>query len=118
MPGSSTNGGGTFTLTLTDATQGWTRATRQANANAQLASAEVIAEAPGSGTTIEPLSNFGAASFTDAMANDTATGNDNADSLTMASAAGVTEATPSALTDAGDFTVTWDSSGTAAAAAQ
>jgi hypothetical protein len=110
------NGGGAFTLTLSDQTAGWTQTTQQTSATAQLDSAEVIAEAPSNGTVL-PLSNFGTVSFANSMVNNAAVGNANPDSLTMVSAAGVTEATPSALTNGENFTVTWDSSGTAAAGA-
>jgi hypothetical protein len=40
------DGGGAFTLTLADSTQGWTQTTNQTSDTAQLGSAEVIAEAP------------------------------------------------------------------------
>ncbi|HVT69385.1 MAG TPA: G1 family glutamic endopeptidase [Trebonia sp.] len=110
------NGGGSFTLTLTDATQNWTQTTQQTNASAQLGSAEIIAEAPSNGTVL-PLSNFGTVNFTNATADNTGIGNENASALTMVSASGVTEATPSALTGGNSFTVTWDSSGTPAPAA-
>jgi hypothetical protein len=110
--------GGTFTLTLTDTTQGWNQTTNQTSAAAQLGSAEVIAEAPSSGAgSVLPLSNFGTVSFTGVSADNTALGNENPSGLTMVSANGVTEATPSALTGGNAFTVTWDSSGTAAAPA-
>ena len=106
------NGGGAFTLTLTDSTQGWTQATSQTSDTAQLGSAEVIAEAPSDGTgAVLPLSNFGTVSFTNATADNTAMGNENPAALTMVSASDVTEATPSALTGGNAFTVTWDSSG-------
>jgi hypothetical protein len=112
------NGGGAFTLTLTDSTQGWTQATSQTSDAAQLGSAEVIAEAPSDGTgAVLPLSNFGTVSFSNATADNTALGNENPAALTMVSAGGVTEATPSALTGGTAFTVTWDSRGGAAAAA-
>lgn len=102
-------GGGVFTLTLTDSTQGWTQATNQTSDTAQLASAEVIAEAPSDGTgAVLPLSNFGIVNFTDATADSTAFGNENPSALTMVSAGNVTEATPSALTGGNAFTVTWD----------
>ena len=110
------SGGGAFTLTLTDATAGWTRTTNQASATAQLGSAEVIAEAPSNGTVL-PLSNFGTVSFTTATADNAPIGNASPAALTMVSAAGVTEATPSALAGGNAFTVTWDSSGTSAPAA-
>jgi hypothetical protein len=109
------NGGGAFTLTLTDTTQNWTQTTNQTSDAAQLGSAEVIAEAPSNGTVL-PLSNFGTASFTNATADNEPIGDENAAALTMVSSAGVTEATPSALSGANAFTVTWDSSGTSTAA--
>ena len=37
------NGGGAFTLTLTDSTRGWTKTTHQTSDAAQLGSAEIIA---------------------------------------------------------------------------
>jgi hypothetical protein len=43
------NGGGGFTLTLTDSTRGWAKTTHQTSDAAQLGSAEIIAEAPSSG---------------------------------------------------------------------
>jgi Peptidase A4 family len=107
----TTMGNGTFTLTLTDQTQGWNQVTTQTSATAQLGSAEVIAEAP-SGATVEPLSNFGTVNFSAATVNGAPIGN-NADlnELTMVSAGNVTEATPSALTGGNAFSITWDSSG-------
>jgi peptidase A4-like protein len=107
------NGGGAFTLTLTDATQGWTQQTNQSSNIAQLGSAEIIAEAPSSGNgTVLPLSNFGTVNFTAATVDNTALGNENPDALTMVSGNNVTEATPSALTGGNAFAVTWDSDGT------
>lgn len=110
------NGGGVFTLTLTDSTQGWTQAANQTSDAAHLGSAEVITEAPSDGTVL-PLSNFGTVSFTDATADDTAIGNQNPGALTMVSADDVTKATPSALTGSNAFTVTWDSNGVTGTAA-
>jgi hypothetical protein len=105
------NGGGAFTLTLSDATQNWTQTTSQTSQTAQLGSAEVIAEAPSSQNGVLPLSNFGAVNFTDADANNAPIGNDNPDSLTMVSAQGVTEATPSTLTGGNAFSVTFGGGG-------
>jgi Peptidase A4 family len=105
------DGGGAFTLTLTDSTQGWNQTTNQISDAAQLGSAEVIAEAPSDGTVL-PLSDFGTVSFTDATADQTAIGNQNPSALTLVSANDITEATPSALTGGNAFTVTWDSNGT------
>ncbi|HEX4256841.1 MAG TPA: G1 family glutamic endopeptidase [Streptosporangiaceae bacterium] len=106
------NGSGAFTLTLSDQTQNWTQTTQQTSQTAQLGSAEVIAEAPSSQNGVLPLSNFGTVNFTNARADNAPIGNANADSLTMVSAAGVTEATPSALTGGNAFSVTFGSNGT------
>jgi len=109
------NGGGSFTLTLTDSTQGWTQTTNQTSDTAQLGSAEIIAEAPSDGEVL-PLSDFGTVNFTETLINNDAIGNLNTTELTMESAEDVTEATPSALTDSDAFTITFDNSGTANAA--
>jgi Peptidase A4 family len=111
-------GGGAFTLTLTDSTRGWTQTTDQTSDTAELGSAEVIAEAPSSGTgTVLPLSDFGTVSFTGVTADNAAIGNDNPSALTMVSASNVTEATPSALAGGNAFTVTWEGNGTGTAPA-
>jgi hypothetical protein len=107
------NGGGSFTLTLSDTTQNWQQATQQAVPGAELASAEVIAEAP-SGQTVLPLADFGTVNFADAAINGQAIGNDNPIALTLVSANDTAEATPSALAGGMGFGVTWDGSGTAA----
>ncbi len=108
----TTSGNGTFTLTLTDQTQGWNQVTTQTSATAQLGSAEVIAEAPSSATGVEPLSNFGTVNFSAATANGAPIGNNaNLSELTMVSAGGATEATPSALAGGNAFSITWNSSG-------
>jgi peptidase A4-like protein len=105
------NGGGSFTLTLTDSTQNWTQATQQTSDTAQLGSAEIIAEAP-SDAAVLPLTDFGTVTFTDALINNESVGDLNTTALTMESAENVAEATPSALTDGDDFTVTFDNSST------
>ena len=61
------NGAGSFTLTLTDTTQGWTQTTNQTSNTAELGSAEIIAEAPSDGNVL-PLSNFGTVSFSNVTA--------------------------------------------------
>jgi hypothetical protein len=101
------NGGGSFALTLTDTTQNWTQTTNQTVANAELGSAEVIAEAPSSQTVL-PLADFGTVNFSDVTVNGQPIGGDNPDSLTMVSNNGTPEATPSALTGQNSFSVTFD----------
>src|ERR1700689_4543507 len=67
------NGGGSFTLTLTDSTEGWTQTAQQTSDTAQLGSAEIIAEAPSDGQVL-PLTDFGTVQFTDALVNNEAIG--------------------------------------------
>jgi hypothetical protein len=110
----TSNGGGSFTLVLSDTTANWTQTTQQSSTTAQDGSAEVIAEAPSSQNGVLPLSNFGTVDFTNAQANGAAIGNANADSLTMVSSGGVTEATPSALTGGNAFSVAFGGSAGAA----
>ena len=114
----ATGGGGLFTITLSDATQGWSQTTQQTAANAQLGSAEVIAEAPsGGGGSVLPLADFGTVNFTGATADGAPIGNSASTSeLTMSSAAGTVQAAPSALTSAGAFSVTAQAGGTTTAA--
>jgi Peptidase A4 family len=110
------NGGGSFTLTLADATQGWTKVTDQTSGTAQLGSAEIIAEAPSDGDgdgDVLPLSDFGAVNFTDALIDTHAIGSLNTTAVTMESAGNAAEATPSAVADGDAFTVTFDNSGAA-----
>jgi hypothetical protein len=62
---------GDFMITLTDSTQKWTQSVSQAVAGAVRNSAEVIAEAPSSGTSgaVLPLTNFGTVNFSGATVN-------------------------------------------------
>jgi hypothetical protein len=108
------DGNGTFTLTLSDSTQGWQQSTQQAEAGVQLGSAEVIAEAPSNGTVL-PLADFGTVNFTDATVDNAPIGNSaNLSELTMESPAGAALATPSALTAGNAFSVTSDSASSVA----
>src|SRR3954469_3190845 len=103
----TTNGSGSFTLTISDSTQGWTRTTTARLKSAKLASAEVIAEAPSSSGGVLPLANFGTASFSAAKANGallTAT-TPHIDPITMQSGSTV-KAQPSGISS-GAFSVTW-----------
>jgi hypothetical protein len=103
--------GGTVTVTLQDATKGWTQQATQSSAGYALSSAEWIAEAPSSGKVL-PLANFGTVNFSNASA----VGGGKAgsisdftnDPLTMVTSSGVTKAAPSGLSSRGSaFSVTW-----------
>jgi hypothetical protein len=103
----TTNGSGSFTLTISDSTQGWTKTTTARLKSAKLASAEVIAEAPSSSSGVLPLANFGTVSFSGASANGallTST-TSNIDPITMSSGSTV-KAQPSSISS-GAFSVAW-----------
>lgn len=102
----TTNRSGSFTLRLSDATEGWAQTTTATSTAAPLASAEVIAEAPTRGTTL-PLADFGTVSFTSALANGKAIGGFNPDEIVMVSRSGTTRAQPSALSGGENFSDTW-----------
>jgi hypothetical protein len=103
----TTNGSGSFTLTISDTTQGWTNITNARLKSAKLASAEVIAEAPSSSGGVLPLANFGTVSFSNAKANGAllTSSTPNIDPITMQSGTTV-KAQPSNISS-GSFTVTW-----------
>ncbi len=100
--------GGTFTLVLTDSTQGWTQTVTKKSNRAKEASAEIIAEAPSSSSVL-PLANFGTVDFTGSTVNGQPIGSFNPDQITMASGS-TTKAVTSALSGGTDFSVTWQHS--------
>lgn len=109
------SGSNSFTLTTSDATQGWAFATTQ-RAKVARSSAEWIQEAPWSGGVL-PLSDFGTISFTNASATlrgHTGTISDaawQADRIDMVNNGGALKAQTSALDGTGSaFNVTWVSS--------
>ncbi|HEX6525339.1 MAG TPA: G1 family glutamic endopeptidase [Streptosporangiaceae bacterium] len=115
----TSNGNGMFTLTLTDTTEGWTQSTQQSEPNAQLGSAEVIAEAPSNGQQVLPLANFGSVNFSNTTVDNQPLGNEGQNLTAITMQAGNTSlATPSALNGGNAFSVTWDSSGAAASNGQ
>jgi hypothetical protein len=103
----TTNGSGSFTLTITDSTQGWTNTTSARLKSAKLASAEVIAEAPSSSGGVLPLANFGTVSFSGATANGATltSSTPGIDPITMQSGSTV-KAQPSSISN-GAFSVAW-----------
>jgi hypothetical protein len=103
----TTNGSGSFTLTLSDTTRGWTRTTNARLKSARLASAEVIAEAPSSSGGVLPLADFGTAGFGSSKVNGSllTSSTRGLDPITMASGSTV-KAQPSGMSS-GSFTVSW-----------
>jgi hypothetical protein len=104
---SVTYSAGTYTLVLSDTTQGWSHTTKGTAPSGLNASAEVIAEAPSSNRGVLPLANFGTMSFTNATVNGAALGTvPTPQKITMA-ARKYTKAAVSDLTSNANFSVTW-----------
>lgn len=101
------NGNGTFTMTLTDSTEGWTKTTTHAGSSGyQDSSAEVIAEATEVNGRIANLSNFGTVDFTNATADGTALGSYSPNEIVMAGRRD-TKAQPGSISG-GTFSDTWE----------
>jgi Peptidase A4 family len=106
----TTDGRGSFTLTLVDRTKGWTQTNVARLKHAQLSSAEVIAEAPSSSGGVLPLADFGTVGFSSAKVNGAALSSSTPglDPITMVSGSTV-KAKPSTLSN-GSFSVAWSHS--------
>ena len=101
------NGDGTFTMTLTDSTQGWTKTTTNAGSPGyQDATAEVIAEATEVNGQIAALSDFGSVSFTGATVNGSSLDASSPTEFVMVGDSDI-KAQPGALSG-GSFTDTWE----------
>jgi hypothetical protein len=106
----TTDGRGSFTLTLVDSTKGWTQTNAARLKHAQLSSAEVIAEAPSSSGGVLPLADFGTVGFSSASVNGATltSSTSGLDPITMVSGSTV-KAKPSNMSN-GSFSVTWSHS--------
>jgi len=108
--------GTTFTLSITDATQGWTFSITGSQSGATESSAEWIVEAPSSNFGVLPLANFGTVAFTGCTAKVGGTtgpiSSFTYEQINMVTNRGVVKDTTSPLGGDGEsFTVTWKSSG-------
>ena len=101
------NGNGTFTMKLTDSTQGWSKSTTaDGSSGYEDSSAEVIAEATEVNGSIAKLSNFGTVNFTNADADGSALSGYSPNEIVMAGSSDV-KAQPSSISG-GSFSVTWE----------
>ncbi|MBR7839591.1 hypothetical protein KDL01_40440 [Actinospica durhamensis] len=101
------NGSSSFTMTLTDSTQGWTKTTTHAGSSGFAnSSAEVIAEATEVNGSIAKLSDFGTASFTNATADGNSLGSYSPNEIIMEGSKDV-KAQPSSISG-GSFSVAWE----------
>lgn len=100
------NSSGTFTMTLTDSTEGWSKSTTHAGSSGyQDSSAEVIAEATEVNGKIANLSNFGTVTFNNATADGTSLGSYSPNEIIMAGSSD-TKAQPGSISG-GTFSDTW-----------
>ncbi len=107
-------GDGEFSLSITDATQGWRHTTQAATGQTPgLSSAEAIAEAPccTAGGAPLPLTDFGAVNYADVTANGSPIGEAAGPTqVAMVNDASADKDAVSELTDGQDFSATWLSS--------
>jgi hypothetical protein len=107
----TTNSSGSFTLTISDATQNWSFTTKQSSKKARLGSAEWIAEAPSGSGGVLPLADFGTVNFSSCTANGAnISANPNVDEIVMVTSSGTVKAQPSGLSGGNAFSVTWQHS--------
>lgn len=100
------SGTSTYTLVLTDNTKGWTQTITQNQTGLDRSSAEVITEAPSSGSVL-PLANFGTISYTASSDNGSSMGGQSPTEITMVNNKGADKDTTSAMTSTGAFSNTW-----------
>jgi hypothetical protein len=103
------SGSDTYTLTLKDATQGWTETTVQSESGLDRSSAEVITEAPcctASGGIL-PLADFGTVSYTASTDNGSSMGTQSPTEIIMVDSSGNQEDSTSSISSSGAFSNTW-----------
>ena len=111
------NGGSSYTLKISDSTEGWNQSTNQSLSGAPNSSAEVIVEAPCCTALggLLPLAHFSTGTAARAAVTEGSTAGTISsfpdDEITMVDSAGRVEAQPGALNSSGNsFTVTWERS--------
>ena len=101
------SGTNTYTLVLTDSTQGWTQNIVKNQSGLARSSAEVITEAPSSTSGVLPLADFGTVNYSTSSANGTSLANHNPVEIIMVDNAGNDKDTTSAIGSGGAFSNTW-----------
>jgi hypothetical protein len=99
------SGTNTYTLTLTDHTQGWTKTITKRQSGLARSSAEVITEAPSDEFGPLPLTDFGTVTYSSSAANGTSLGTQNPQGIYITG-----EDTTSAINSNGGFSNTWTNS--------
>jgi len=101
------SGSETYTLVLTDSTQGWTQRIVKNQSGLSRSSAEVIVVAPSSSSGVLPLADFGTVSLTGSTANGTALGNLSPTEIIMTDSSGNDKDSVSSLSGGQNFSATW-----------
>jgi hypothetical protein len=101
------SGTSTYTLTISDTTQGWSHSTVKSQSGLARSSAEVITEAPSSSSGVLPLANFGTVTYSASAANGTSLGSQAPTEIIMVNNSGAAKDSTSAINSAGGFSNTW-----------
>jgi len=97
----------TYTLVLTDSSQGWTQTETEHESGLANSSAEVITEAPSSESGPLPLADFGTVDYANATVNGQSMDADNPTQIDMVGNSGDQLDTTSSMDGSGDFSNTW-----------
>jgi hypothetical protein len=97
----------TYTLVLTDHTQGWTQTITKNESGLDRSSAEVITEAPSSESGVLPLADFGTVNYSGSTANGSSMGTQSPTSIVMIDNSGNEKDTTSSISSSGAFSNTW-----------
>jgi len=100
----------TYTLVLTDSTQGWTQTITQNESGLARSSAEVITEAPSSSSGVLPLADFGTVNYSASGANGSSLGGQSPTPIVMINGSGQDKDSTSSIDGSGGFSNTWLSS--------
>ena len=101
------NGGSSFTLKLSDTTQGWNHTVSASLSGAARSSAEVIVEAPSSSSGVLPLADFGTVSISSSKVNGSAIGSFSPTEIIMVNGSGQAKDSVSSLSGGTNFSATW-----------
>jgi Peptidase A4 family len=99
------SGSDTYTLVLTDHTQGWTKTIVKNHSGLARSSAEVITEAPSSAGGPLPLTDFGTVTYSSSEVNGTSLGTQSPQGIYITG-----EDTTSSINSSGGFSNTWTNS--------
>jgi len=97
----------TYTLVLTDNTQGWNQTITENESGLSRASAEVITEAPSSESGVLPLADFGTVNYGGAAVNGSAMSNLSPTGIIIVDSGGTQQDTTSSMDGSGDFSNGW-----------